>query len=98
MKSSTQLHVLCAVVVITVGSVVGQTIATPEVNPLEEKESCYQLCGKTYSLHTYPKSQHLNACERGCRLAILSHLNVAKDTSITFDPQLVANKCFNCKS
>ncbi|CAG2172782.1 unnamed protein product, partial [Oppiella nova] len=97
MRLKRQLVLVLIITVVTIGSVVSQTISSLEVNPLEDKESCYQLCSKTYSLHTYPKSQHLNACQRGCRLSILTHINLVKDNAITFDPQLVANKCINGK-
>ena len=33
----------------------GDTRPTNAVNQLHDKESCYQTCSKTYSLHTYPK-------------------------------------------
>ena len=29
--------------------------AANAINRLQDKESCYQTCSKTYSLHTYPK-------------------------------------------
>ncbi|XP_054161381.1 transmembrane protein 59-like [Oppia nitens] len=90
-------HIL-VLVVLTLGSVVSKaTNGSTDGKTFEEKESCYQLCDKTYSLHTYPKSQHLTACQRGCRFSILSHLNLAKNSanSLITDPKLVTNNCIH---
>ncbi|XP_022103378.1 transmembrane protein 59-like [Acanthaster planci] len=46
-------------------------LTTPESafqNVLEDVSSCKESCERTFSEHTYPESNHLPACQRGCRL------------------------------
>jgi hypothetical protein len=55
------------------------TTTTTSSPSVLEVENCHQICSKTYSLHTYPQSEHLNACNRGCRFYILSDLVYGSD-------------------
>ncbi|XP_038056322.1 transmembrane protein 59-like [Patiria miniata] len=46
-------------------------LTTPESafkNVLEDVSSCKESCERTFPEHTYPESNHLPACQRGCRL------------------------------
>lgn len=84
-------------ILISIGSVLSATTTTTTdpLNQLEDNDSCYQICSKTYSLHTYPKFQNLNACKTGCRFSALNQLNLAKQSTTPLDPKLVATKCLN---
>ena len=59
MKSKELLVSVLVVAVVSTGLVMSKSLDTSSslnaINRLRDKESCYQSCSKTYSLHTYPK-------------------------------------------
>ncbi|XP_014662339.1 PREDICTED: transmembrane protein 59-like [Priapulus caudatus] len=47
-------------------------------------DPCNSACDTTYPLHTYPKSEHLDSCKRGCRLfAISGFMSTSNDLNDT---------------
>jgi len=58
----------------TTSTAIPVNITIANTSPQTVTDGCAQVCSKTYALHTYPQSEHLNACNRGCRFATLIDL------------------------
>lgn len=72
------------------------TAASTTSTTPSDPDSCKQICSKTYTLHTYPQSEHLNACYSGCRFYDISHvisLKIGTNSKLNFTRTKCLNAC-----